>query len=465
MRSPLPARQRLVPLFALATTGLLTLSACASSDESSSSSSSSTTATASAPALPADLVAQAVDAAKTAADGQELSGTLDVIGVASGTDATAFTQAMAPFEEATGVKINYVGSQDQATVVAAGVQAGDAPDVVDGQGLGLMLQYARSGQAVSLSDTIGDDVLAKDFNPGLLQSATVDGEVYGIWNEADTFQVFYNPATYDGPTDGSWDDLMAWSQQQAASGDGVAPWCMGLESGAGSGFPAQGFIENLFVKEFGNEALAQWANGQLPWTSDQVKWAFEEFGKIATSDTLVDGGPQSVVSTSAFTFMNGMYSEPQTCQLTLWGNYAASIVGGANPQATVPDGLNFFSVPAGTPENAGALDVAGHVTFALNDDAKTSAFMKYWASAQAQALIAASGNYTVANVNVPLDAYPNESMRSSAQLLLDAETVTPGPASAVSSAVNTAYLKGIMAYVQDPSSLDEVLASIQAATK
>ncbi|GAA1687660.1 ABC transporter substrate-binding protein [Microbacterium sediminicola] len=455
-------RTRLASLAVLGTAGALVLAGCASSSDSSSDADpTATTSTDS--GLPQDLVDAAIAAAEEAAGGADFSGTtIEVLGVTTGTEADAFINAMAPFAEATGAVVDYVGNADQATVVAAAVEAGNAPDVVDGQGLGLMLQYAASGDAVSMSEVIGDDVLAANYNEGLLNSATIDGDVYGVWNEADTFQIFYNTATYEGPTSGSWDDLMAWSEEAAAAGD-AAPWCMGLEAGAGSGFPAQGFIENLFVKKFGSEKLAEWASGELPWTSDEVKWAFEEFGKIATSDTLVDGGPQAVVSTSAFVFMNGMYSDPQTCQLTLWGNYAASIVGASNPDAVVPTGLNFFDIPASVEDYAGALDVAGHVTFALNDDDATSAFMKYWASAEAQALLAASGQYTVANVNVPLSAYPNDNMASSAEILLAADTVTPGPASAVATAVNTAYLQGIMSYVQDPDSLDEILAGIEAS--
>lgn len=457
-RSPSRA-SRTLAYTALGLAGALALAGCASADQSSSGKPSASSGS----SLPQPLVDAAVAAAKTAAGGQDLSGTLEMVGVSTGADADPFLGAISAFEQATGVTVNYTGAPDQATVVPAAVKAGNAPDIVDGQGLGLMQQFAASGDAVSLSELIGDDVLAENFNPGLLQSASVDGQVYGVWNEADTFQIFYNPATYDGPTDGSWQDLSAWADTQAASGTGDAPWCMGLEAGAGSGFPAQGFIENLFVKKFGSDALAAWASGALPWTSDEVRWAFQEFGRIATSDTMVAGGPQGAVSTSAFTFMDGMYSDPQACQLTLWGNYAAGIVQGANPQATVPDGLNFFDIPASDPAYAGALDVAGHVTFALNDDPATAAFMTYWASPEAQSLIAASGRYTVANVNVPLDVYPNENMRGSAELLLAAETVTPGPASAVPTAVNTAYLQGILSYIQDPASLDSILAGIEAA--
>jgi alpha-glucoside transport system substrate-binding protein len=447
---------------ALGLTTAIALSSCASADDSSGSTATETP-TSSASGLPQDLVDAAVAAATTAADGETLSGSISMLGIATGEEGDAIAAAMKPFEDATGVTVDYTGSQDQATVVAAGVEAGNAPDIVDGQGLGLLKQYASTGEAMNLSDVIGDDVLKENYNQGLLDSATFDGNVYGVWNEADTFQVWYNPNTYDGPKDGSWADLTAWAKDEAATG--VAPWCMALEAGAGSGFPAQSWIENVFVKKYGAEKLAQWANGELPWTSDEVRWAWEEFGKVATSDTLVNGGPQAVVSTSAFSYSDGMYTDPQQCQLTLWANYAAGIVQGSHPEATIPDNLDFFPIPASDAAYSGDLDVAGHVTFALTDNPATQAFMKYWASPEAQSLIAASGRWTVANKNVAMDVYPNEAMKSSAELLQSSTTLAPGPASAVQSAVNSAYLSGIMTYVQDPDSLTSVLEEIQSSTK
>jgi alpha-glucoside transport system substrate-binding protein len=461
-RSTVHAR-RALPAVALGLVGVLALSACASSSDSSSTSTDAATSTAS--GLPQNLIDAAVDAATEAADGQELSGKISVLGVATGAEGDAFAAAMKPFTDATGVTIDYTGSQDQATVVSAGVEAGNAPDIVDGQGLGLLKQYATTGKVMSLSEVIGDDMLTENYNQGLIDSTTFDGEVYGLWNEADTFQIWYNPNTYEGPTDGSWSDLTAWADEEAASGSGVAPWCMALEAGPGSGFPAQSWIENVFVKKYGSEKLAEWANGTLPWTSDEVRWAWEQFGAVATSSTLVNGGPQAVVSTSAFAYSDGMYTDPQQCELTLWGNYAAGIVQGSHPEATIPDNLDFFPVPASDEAYSGDLDIAGHVTFALTDSPETQAFMKYWATAEAQSLIAASGSWTVANKNVSMDVYPNAAMKSSAELLQSSTTLTPGPASSVQSAVNSAYLTGIMSYVQDPGSLTTILEGIQSAAE
>jgi alpha-glucoside transport system substrate-binding protein len=463
MASTLRARVRgSAALAALGIACTLVLSSCASANDSSASSSGSAATEAKKSALPAGLVKAALAQAKTAAGGADLKGeTVDVLGIVAGDEAKQLTDAMQPFEDATGVKIKYTGSQDQATVLAAGVKSGNAPDVVDAQGAGLAMQYAKSGDAVPLDDIVGTAALKRDYNQGLLDAVSYNGKTYGLWGETDTFQIWYAPKTYTGPTTGSWQQLTAWADAQAKKNDGNAPWCMAMEAGAGSGFPGQSWIENVFVKKYGAAKLADWASGELAWTSPEVTWAWKEFGKVAASDTLVSGGPQAVVSTSAFSYSKGMYTQPQRCQLTLWGNYAGSIIQGIYPKVTIPDDLDFFTVPASDPAYSGDLDVTGHVTFAMNQDPATTAFLKYWETAAAQSLVAASGNWTLGNKNVPLSAYPNVAMKQSAQLLQSATTLIPGPAGTVGSATNSAYNAGIMSYIQDPGKLSSILQTIQ----
>jgi len=458
-------RTRLAPLVVAGAVSALVLTSCASADDSSADGGSGSSASATAKTLPQDLVDAATAAATEAAGGEELTGSLTILGVTGGAEGDDLVAAMKPFEDATGVTIDYTGSQDQASVLAAGIQAGNAPDIIDAQGAGLAIQYAQSGDALSLSDVIGDDVLAQNYNAGLLNSVSVDGTVYALWGEADTFQVWYNTATYDGPTEGSYADLDAWAQTQAAKGDGVAPWCMALEAGAGSGFPAQSWITNQFLKMHGPEKLEQWATGELPWTSPEVKAAFERFGAVATSDTMVNGGPQAVVSTSIVDYSTGMFSDPQQCQLSMWGNYAAGLAQSTYPDLSVPEDMAFFPVPSDDPAYANTQLTAGHTTFALtsNDSPEVRAFLKYWASTEAQSLIAASGRWTVANTGVAMDTYPNAAMEQSAELLQGAETLAVGPETLAPSAVSIAYNEGIMAYVQDPSKLDSILATIQAS--
>jgi alpha-glucoside transport system substrate-binding protein len=443
------------------TTSVAASGTAGGSAPSSAATSGSTTANGSVASHYSALVSAAQAEARTAAGGAKLGGTVTIVGVANGAEGDDLVKAMKPFEDATGVTIKYTGSEDQTGVVQAAVLAGNPPDIVDGQGAGIMKAYAAQGKLKSMDDIVGADVLKKNFNSGLLDGVTVNGKVYGIWGEVDAFMVWYNAKTYAGPKNPtSYAQLDAWAKKQAASG--TAPWCMALEAGAGTGFPAQSWIENIFLKMYGPTEMAKWANGQLPWTSPEVKAAFQRFGEVATSKTMVNGGPTAVVSTSIVNYGTGLFSNPNRCSLELWGNYAAGLIQSQYPSVKIPADLDFFPVPADTPSGATAENIAGHVMFAFNDAPQTKAFLKYWASPQAASLVAATGRWSVGNRNVPLSAYPNPAMQRSAELLTKASVLSPGPATTAPSATVTAWNKAIINYVQDPSTLDDGLASIQA---
>ncbi|HXH34208.1 MAG TPA: ABC transporter substrate-binding protein [Plantibacter sp.] len=455
-------RHAVSTVVALGVVTALGLSGCASAGDSSGG---STATGGTGVVIPQALIDAAVAKAKEVAADEQFGGSLSVVGIVGGEEGDAITAAMAPFTTATGTAIDYTASQDQSKVVQAAVDGGNPPDLVDGQGSGLMQDFARQGQLLSISEIVGDETLRENFNQGLLDVASVDGTVYGLWGEADSFAVWYNTATYDGPKDASsWTELEEWATQQAATG--VAPWCLGLEAGGGSGWPGESWIQNTFLKMWGPEKMAAWASGELPWTSPEVKAAFERFGSIATSATLVNGGPQTVVSTSFANYADGMFTDPQQCQLSLWGNYIGGLVTANNPAVEIPADMDFFPVPADNAEGGESEAVAGHVLYAFKekDSPALRAFVKYWASAEARALIAASGRWSVANNKVPLDAYPNEAMRASAELLNQAKYLSPGPSTTQGSAVISAWDQAIIAYVQDPSSLDAQLAKIQAAS-
>lgn len=434
----------------------LVLTSCASADDSSTGE-----APGSGSSLPEDLVQAAVAEAEAIAGDQELSGSLSMIGLASSIELPAWEAALAPFTEATGVEIDYTGSQDLPAIVQSGLDAGDPPDIVNTNGTALLRGYAEDGLVLPLTDVLDPDTLTR-FNPDLLQSATVDGELYGVWNALDVLGLWYSTAEYDGPTGGTWSDLLAWAGT-AESDD--AAFCMALEAGPGTGWPAQVFLESVFVKLHGAEKFLQWANGELPWTSPEVREAFEQLGAVAASDATVEGGATGALNRPFGEYVSGMFSEPQRCQLALLGGYVVNLARSGAPEVESPADLDFFPVPAEEPSAEADQNVVGAVAFGFeqNDSPELRAALAYLASPEAQSLIAASGIWQVANTAVSPDAYPTETGRALASRVTDAESVVAGPLSTLPLQVNLAWLAAIVGYLQAPESLDEQLASIDAA--
>jgi alpha-glucoside transport system substrate-binding protein len=410
--------------------------------------------------FPAKLVAAAKKEALRDAGGKKIGGSVTVLSVNGGSEAQIVAATYKPFTDATGIKVNYTGSQNMNAIVQSRVQAGNPPDVVDSADTGTLQLYGKEGKLVDLGPIIGTRTLKADFGAGLLKAATVNGKVYGVWSEIDNFMVWYDPQNYTGPSNpATWAQLDAFAQQQAAAGK--TPWCMTQNAGAASGFPGSQWIEAWFVKNYGPALMSAWGHGQLSWTSPQVKAAFQAFGAIATDPKMVNGGPNAVLSTSIVNNGTGLISTPPQCSLMLWGIYAGGLTLSQNTKLKPITDLNFFEVPAAKPAYANDEPFGGHVAVAFNNTPQVRAFLKYLASVAAQSLLVSSNQWTEANQRIPLSVYKNPLLRKAKQTLLVGKTLVAGPNMAASSATAVAFDKAVVSYIQNPGSLDSILAGVQ----
>jgi alpha-glucoside transport system substrate-binding protein len=400
------------------------------------------------------LVKSAANAALQAAGGKKIGGKLSLIGVNAGPEGAIIESTLKPFEDATGVKIDYTGSSDANTLIQTRLAAGDPPDVVNLPNAGSLPAYAKAGKLVPLT-FMDQNRLTADFAPALLKSTTVDGKLYGIWNEVDNFMIWYNPKLYKGPTaPADWAGLQKWAATAKT------PWCVGLASGAASGVSGAHFISNLLLYQSGPQKLNELAAGTLPFTSPAVASAFKLYGEIATSPKMVAGGSTAAVNTKTVDAGNGMFTTPPKCSLLGWGNYAGGLIAAANPKIKTGTDVDFFAWPPVDKTYAKSQLVSGHVMYAFKDTPQMRAFMKYYASSAAQSLLAASGEWVVANKQVGLGTYPNALMKKSAQAYLSADSVSLSPVSQLPAPVVMAFYKGVVSYVQHPAALNSILAGI-----
>ena len=468
MRSIIGRNRRVPVLVAAGITAALALSGCASASQAGGSSSSATSATsgqtAAAPASAAGsqaVYAKAVAKAKEIAGGKTLGGSIEYIGPNGGAEGEILQSVYKAFTDATGTAVKYTGSQDENSIVQSRVQAGNPPDIAD-LSIGVANTYAVQGKLMNLSKVIGNSEMQANYSPSLLKTVTADGKVFGVFQGFSNFMVWYNPKTYTGPKNPTtWAQMTDWTDQLAAKG--TPAWCIAEESGASSGFPGAQFIENLFAKKYGPDLLNQWGTGKLAWTSPQVKDAFQMFGSIATDDKKVSGGVTGSLAGSIATGSNGLVASPPTCQADLWGSWVPGLIG-----PTVDPGVNldFFRVPGSTPAYANTEIFQSTVATAFKDTPQTEAFLKFVESTEAQTLLASADHWTVANKNVPASTYKNVLLQRAAQTYFgEGVTLATGPNSLANAAVSAAFYKGVVAYLQDPSSLDTVLATIQQAAQ
>ena len=397
--------------------------------------------------------------------GKAIGGTVSMMGVNGGAYGDLFLSVFKPFEDATGIKIDYEGTQDLDTVLQTRVDSGNPPDIIVSPSVGNLLSYAHNGKLVDLGQFMDVSAMKDSYGADLLSTFTIDGKLYGFFETASLEGlIWYNAKQYKGPnTPKDWAELEDWAAKTASSG--MTPWCIGLESGANSGWPATNWITEILLRQAGPEKYDQWWQGKLAWTSPEVKAAFQTYGKIATDPKLVYGGATAVLATSFANGGDGLFSSPPNCYLHHQASFFGSIAGGNFPKLKPIDDIDFFAAPDFNTNYAGMFQISGDAMVMFNDTPQARAFITYAASVEAQTLLAATGGWLSPNKKLTTSVYPDPYLRKAAQVITDAKSVRVDGSLLMPGPMISAYLKAATRYVQNPDQLDSILSDLDAVQK
>lgn len=456
-RSSQPPPRKAVKIFALSIATAVTVAGCATAQQAASTTSGG--GNGGGTMFNSKLVAAAVAEAKHIMGNQKLSGSLSVMGDNTGSEAALLQAFYQPFTEATGVKVDYTGAGNNLEILQSRIAAGNPPDLTT-TAPGVMQEYSRTHKLLNLSSFMSGELNA-DFTPSVNATASIGSIVYGVYQGFNNMELWYNPQTYTGPKAGSsWQDVQAWTEKLGK--EGKTAWCNAQGGGTSNGFPGELFIEALFAKKYGAALTKEWGEGKLPWTSPQVKSAFEMFGAIATHNSYVNGGVQGSLSQNTGTGSDGLVSNPPSCQAAVWGSWTGGLIetsaGGVKPGTN----LASMQIPASNPKYKNTETYSSEVTYAFKDTPETRAFLQYIASNQAQKLLASANHWPIADKNVPLATYSDPTLRNIAKTYFSPDIqLAPGPALLAKSAVVTGAAQGVVSYLENPSSLDSDLQTIQ----
>ncbi len=409
---------------------------------------------------PASAVEAAEVAAAEAAGGKELGGKVTMLGVLGGAELDAFESVVEPFEKATGVEVQYEGTRDFAAVLQTRVDGGNPPDVVATPAIGEMAGFAEKGDLVNLRSVVGDDVLNANFSKSLLETASLDGGVFGIFNSVNLGGlIWYNPNVYDGPTDPeSWDELQGWAQEKA--GSDIAPWCVGLESGAASGWPAADFIDEILLRQAGPEFHQRWRDGEEPWTSPEVKQAYETYGGMV-EEGMVYGGTTTALSTNFAKAANPMFTDQPACYLHEQATFMGGIITDSFPNLEPGEDLDFFPAPDFNPEFPAIRSISGEIVGMINETPQSTALVKYLATREAGVLIASTGRWLSPNKNVDPSIYRDPFLQKASEVLAESEGTYSLGNSLMPQTEVDAFWKSGLDYTRDPADLDNILETVQ----
>ncbi|MDP3178046.1 MAG: extracellular solute-binding protein [Spirochaetaceae bacterium] len=397
-----------------------------------------------------------------AAFAQTKTSKITVLGVWGGQEADTFEAMNKAFSDKTGIKVEFEATRDLDAVLTTRVQAGNPPDIVILPNPGKLYELAAAGKLKDLSKVLDMKAYAANYAAGWKDLGTVNGKLYGLFVKAAIKGlVWYNPkatkaAGIANPT--TWDEMIATSKQIAAGG--TAPWSVGIESGAASGWVATDWLENIFLRVNGPEKYRDWYQGKLAWTSAEVKKAWQYFGQIVADEAMAYGGAAYINSTNFGNAPAPLFQTPPKAYFHMQASFIQSFIMDQFPGSKPAQDFDFFGFPAIDPKYAKAVEGGADIVAAFKDGPEVKTYMNYFASAEAQAFWAAGTGALATNRNVSLVFYPDALTKRAADILNKSEIVVFDASDMMPSEMNAAFWKGTVDFVADPASLDQILAGL-----
>lgn len=387
-------------------------------------------------------------------------------------DKSQWEAVLAYFADATGVTVQDGSSKNYEEQARIDIQAGSPANITILPQPGLLADFAKQGKLTDLGDAttkfVTDNFGAGSSWATLGQYTGPDGKMHQyaypykqevkslIWYSPDNF----NEKGYQVPK--TWEDLMAL--QEKIKADGGTPWCIGIESGGASGWPATDWIENILLLQQPPSVYDDWVAGKVKFSDPRIIAALDTFGSIVKDDKNVAGGTKAVVSTNFGDSSKGLFTVPPQCYLHKQASFITSFF----PTGTKAGvDYDFFYLPPmkAHPELGNPVEGSGNLVTITKDSPAAQAFVQFLETPIAQEIWMAQPNssFLTSLKTANTKTYSDASLKKLGDILLNATTfrfdgsdLMPGP-------IGTgAFWTGMVDFVNGKSSQD-VAAEIDAA--
>ncbi|MCT2538618.1 ABC transporter substrate-binding protein [Sedimentimonas flavescens] len=393
---------------------------------------------------------------------------LTVLGPWLSADKDLVESVIAYFEAATGVEVDYAGSDSFEQQIVIDAEAGSPPDVAVFPQPGLAADLAKKGHLKPLADGteqwIKDNYAAGDSWAAYGNYTGPDGQAhqYAFPYKADVKSlVWYVPenfedAGYEVPA--SMEDLKALTEQIVA--DGGTPWCIGLGSGGATGWPATDWVEDMMLRLNAPEDYDAWVKNDVKFDDPKVVAAIDAFGWFARNDAFVAGGAGAVASTDFRDSPKGLFASPPQCYM----HRQASFIPSFFPEGTViGQDADFFYFPAYAGMDLGQPVLGAGTMFAkLTENPAADAFITFLESPIAHEIWMAQTGFVTPYKGVNTDVYGDETLKKMGEILLNATTFRFDGSDLMPGAIGAgAFWTGMVDYAGGKPAGD-VATSIQA---
>ncbi|MGA4837744.1 ABC transporter substrate-binding protein [Streptomyces sp. G45] len=359
---------------------------------------------------------------------REVTGSVTLLANWSGAERKQFEEhVIEPFEEKYRIDVVYQGSSALSQVLAADMAAGNPPDVAVVPGPGELLAHAADGRLRPL-DGLFDP---RQYDSIWAPEVTIPGRgSHTYWLPVKT-----------GLKSMVW---YAGDRPDATSAGTPGRWCLGMESGATSGWPGTDWVEDILLQQAGPGVYEDWANGRVPWTDDAVRKAWTTFGELVGA-----GGSRRVQRA----LTTGFGADCGPGRLEHQGSFRA-----AHWQRVGGDYVHSAEVVPDPGPDAGAWEVSGDLATLLNPTREAEQLIRYLADPGTSL-----PEYT-ANKAAAADHGRDGTARKIGESLR-----TPGvprcwdASDAMPRATRDAFHQAVLRFLVAPGQLDDRLAELERA--
>ena len=394
--------------------------------------------------------------------------TLTITGPWTGDDKKLFESVLAYFEAATGAKVNYSGSESFEQDIVIASRAGTPPNIAVLPQPGLAADLAKQGYLTPMPKGTGawikDNYAAGQSWEDLSTYTGKDGEkhTYTFPFKADLKSlVWYVPenfkeAGYKVPQ--TMEELQALTKKIVA--DGGTPWCIGLGSGAATGWPATDWVEDFMLRTQPPEVYDGWVKNSVKFNDPRVVDAIKDYGWFAKTKGYADGGPQAIATTDFRDSPKGLFDFPPKCYL----HRQASFIPTYFPDGTkVGQDVNFFYFPAYASKDLGKPVLGAGTLFGITKDSPAAeAFVKFLETPIASEIWMAQSGFLTPYKKANPAAFANDVQRDMNKILLDATTFRFDGSDQMPGEIGTdAFWKGMVAYTTGDETAEQAADAIQ----
>ena len=387
-----------------------------------------------------------------------------------GGELKAFKDVLAPFEQSSGIKVHLTTNRDSTNQINNGITAGtDLPDIAPGPtDPQLVKSWVAKGALKPIETALGDQFNAYIQNtyPALTTppgGATDDyyigvagGKHYMLMVKTQVKGlIWYNKKVFTGQAPKSFDDLLAISPSQYGA---KSLFCAGFESGAASGWPASDQIDNIIMRQSGDQVYINWIQGKQKFSSPEIKLGYQTFLKEVSAAN-VYGGANTALSTNFGKAGDPMFKTPPGClfleQATFITSFFQQDFASENLKAGTD--FDFFAHPSVNSQYDGNVN-GFYDNFAMyNDTPAARKLMQYMATKDAQQIWANDGGTLGAIKSL---TYNDPVFKRAADIAGAAKNLLVTAGDFMPSDMQKAFWQSLLNVTNNPGSLNSELAHL-----